>query len=611
MRRFLLLATAIVAIVIVIVLAAGSAVSPPAQAGEVVAPTRVHPTEPPIEPTVLPSPTKLPPPTHTPAAPPEAGDFWLAPADGTNLRPLVGQTVRVYARANGPANGFTLPQYVQWEWPGGAATDPFSVELSRKFVFNNPGQVEIRARAFYPGGGSLTDTLRLEFIQPVEGVELVGPSGTVPVDTAVTFTATVSPTNASGPVTYEWVADMPTSDEDVPTATFRWSSSGTYEVQVTVNNAGGEATDWMEVVVNNIQLEASDMNPETGDPVKFVASIVTPSDYTGVNAWVVWQVNDDFETKVITLPAIQEFQVMLPWTFEQNGDHLVAATVYFPSPTWLRENGERLYTLSAAEQAEALDQAAADGGWAFSDSLTIHVGPWIENLALVLKNWPPCTPPSGVQVEWHRQYVVMEEEFHVWVTVASTTTLPVDVLWDAPSTPIDEWATTEGVPYALFREDSEIGAFPVQVTVTNNCGSSVSEWEEISVRWQDEDGFFEPGEAQIRLQVGLSRDHGLELYALAYCPAEPQTPLFLKVEGIALDAALALDWVRYDLVEGWFETTPVLTRLFSPSILTNWWPFGYRTYASLRMVCDVDNLYVQFDRTWQIPPESTRRATTK
>ena len=80
-----------------------------------------------------------------------------------------------------------------------------------------------------PGGGSVT------------GVNISGPvTGTVGADH--TFAATVSPLDASTPITYTWSPE-PVSGQGTFAATYRWSTFGDKTITVTAVNCGGSAVD--------------------------------------------------------------------------------------------------------------------------------------------------------------------------------------------------------------------------------------------------------------------------------------------------------------------------------------------------------------------------------
>jgi hypothetical protein len=73
----------------------------------------------------------------------------------------------------------------------------------------------------------------------VTAVTISGPS-TGRVGASDTFTATVSPANATPPVTYTWWAE-PSSGQGAPTAVYKWMAAGEQTITVTAQNANGIA----------------------------------------------------------------------------------------------------------------------------------------------------------------------------------------------------------------------------------------------------------------------------------------------------------------------------------------------------------------------------------
>lgn len=65
-------------------------------------------------------------------------------------------------------------------------------------------------------------------------------TGTVGTDH--TFLATVSPLDASTPITYTWSPE-PVSGQGASAATYRWSTFGDKTITVTAANEGGSAVD--------------------------------------------------------------------------------------------------------------------------------------------------------------------------------------------------------------------------------------------------------------------------------------------------------------------------------------------------------------------------------
>jgi hypothetical protein len=96
-------------------------------------------------------------------------------------------------------------------------------------------------------GGIVSDMHTIALVVPVESVAIDGPvTGTV--GPTYTFTAIVSPTTATPPLSYLW-APAPDAGQGTSTVTYTWPLTGTMVVSVTVENTGGTAVDWHTVVV--------------------------------------------------------------------------------------------------------------------------------------------------------------------------------------------------------------------------------------------------------------------------------------------------------------------------------------------------------------------------
>jgi len=86
-----------------------------------------------------------------------------------------------------------------------------------------------------PGGGPLT------------GVEITGPvTGTI--GAALLFTAVVSPSDASTPITYTW-SPGPDGGQGTPAATYRWGTGGVKVIAIAAENSGGPVTDEHEIAI--------------------------------------------------------------------------------------------------------------------------------------------------------------------------------------------------------------------------------------------------------------------------------------------------------------------------------------------------------------------------
>ena len=110
------------------------------------------------------------------------------------------------------------------------------------YNWNTPGTKIIIVMA-QNGGGAVSDNHVIAINIPPSRVVISGPTrGTV--NTAHTFTATVSPVTATLPITYVWQAsEQPlvthTVNDRSDTVIFTWSTSGIQAIAVTASNAGG------------------------------------------------------------------------------------------------------------------------------------------------------------------------------------------------------------------------------------------------------------------------------------------------------------------------------------------------------------------------------------
>jgi len=103
--------------------------------------------------------------------------------------------------------------------------------------------------------GTLTNTYEVSITYaPPTRVQVTGPmTGTA--DTACTFNAAVSPITATQPITYVWQATgqpsvTHTGGELNDAVTFTWNVTGTKTITVTATNAGGAASNYYVVTIN-------------------------------------------------------------------------------------------------------------------------------------------------------------------------------------------------------------------------------------------------------------------------------------------------------------------------------------------------------------------------
>lgn len=77
--------------------------------------------------------------------------------------------------------------------------------------------------------------------EPLTGAAIDEPldvTGTLYVDTPYTFTAVITPAEATEPITYTW-SPTPTNGQNQASAAYQWTDPGTYTITLTAGNCGG------------------------------------------------------------------------------------------------------------------------------------------------------------------------------------------------------------------------------------------------------------------------------------------------------------------------------------------------------------------------------------
>jgi hypothetical protein len=103
------------------------------------------------------------------------------------------------------------------------------------------------------GSASADHTITLSEQPPscdvaIAGVIIDGPAmGDKGIDH--TFTASVTPSSATLPISYTWSTDSLVNGQDAVSATYRWSQPGVYDVAVNAGNCGGSANDTHSIEV--------------------------------------------------------------------------------------------------------------------------------------------------------------------------------------------------------------------------------------------------------------------------------------------------------------------------------------------------------------------------
>ncbi|MBN1661871.1 MAG: PKD domain-containing protein [Anaerolineae bacterium] len=97
--------------------------------------------------------------------------------------------------------------------------------------------------------------------QPVAAVRVTGPTMGMTTTTPYTFTAIISPADATAPITYTW-APEPDSGQGTPGASYSWATTGVFSVAAAVENCGGSASDMHLLLVGPGAL--AEVDPASG-----------------------------------------------------------------------------------------------------------------------------------------------------------------------------------------------------------------------------------------------------------------------------------------------------------------------------------------------------------
>ncbi|MBN1886383.1 MAG: hypothetical protein JW850_00270 [Thermoflexales bacterium] len=193
----------------------------------------------------------------------------------------VGQAINFAAQVS-PFSA-TLPITYTWQASGLAnQVVRGGVEKAVQFTWDTPGAKVVTVTALNMLG-SQVDTISVNIFEPIAlaEVEIDGVTSGY-IDTPYTFSAVVSPANASQPITYTW-QPAPSSGQGTASATYAWSVTGTHTISLTASNQGGEAKDVHTVSIASKPAGAID--PAIGgrlvytDPVKGVTTTVDVPPY--------------------------------------------------------------------------------------------------------------------------------------------------------------------------------------------------------------------------------------------------------------------------------------------------------------------------------------------
>ena len=248
-------------------------------------------------------------------------------------------------------------------------------------------------------------------------------------DTDHTYTATVYPSNAEQPLTYEWKKDgtvVATHEvngtED--SVTLNWDSPGEKAVEVTVTNAGGSVVDSHTVNI----------------------SVIKPSRVT-IDGPTEGQAGATYVYTATAEPADAE----LPLTYEWKQDDVVTAT---HEVNGLSDNVSLSWATEGSKKVE-VTVSNASGQVIDSHTTVIEVG--VEGVTLT-------GPTEG--------YVGTSYDFELAVK-PDTASTRIDCFWDVTDkTDSSQWLyeTTLTKPF----EWSEAGEKTIEVTVNNDWGTATA-----------------------------------------------------------------------------------------------------------------------------------------
>ncbi|MEX1019045.1 MAG: plastocyanin/azurin family copper-binding protein [Litorilinea sp.] len=194
---------------------------------------------------------------------------------------LVNQVTN-YAATVSPANA---SQPISYTWS--PAPDSGQNTADAVYSFDTAGTRMISVTASNLGGSAsavATQTITVATTSTaITGAGITGP-GNVVVDRLYTYTGTVSPLNATSPITYMW-SPAPNEGQGTANAQYEWSSAGSRTISLTVQNSGGSAvaSHTVSVTDTTVALDAVGINgPTTGelDMTYTFTAVVTPANAT-------------------------------------------------------------------------------------------------------------------------------------------------------------------------------------------------------------------------------------------------------------------------------------------------------------------------------------------
>lgn len=279
---------------------------------------------------------------------------------------------------------------------------------------------------FWPGESSGGEPPACD--RPLTSVDLSGPASGETGET-LTFVASVTPANASEPITYTWSSDGLVGSQ-ANQATYLWTSAGNKSVQVSARNCGGQDFDASQPVAISLACKA----------IADVSIAGLASGYTGV---------------VYTFSALPEpGDASEPLTYTWTVDGLVGGQ----------------------GTANATYSWATTGVHTASVSVENCGGSANEDHAITLSDPPPtCTHPiAGVTISGPATGNKDTDYTFVASVEPSNATAPIAYAWST-----DGLVGGQGTLSATYRW-SQVGAYDVAVSV-GNCGGSDSDVHTIEI----------------------------------------------------------------------------------------------------------------------------------
>ena len=174
---------------------------------------------------------------------------------------------------------------VAYTWVPQPASGQGSANTS--YLWTSGGLKTVTLLAHNDGGTVIDDHLITIYV-PLGGVMLSGPTVGLINDTH-TFTAIVSPGNATFPIDYTWIPE-PLSGQGSPNATYSWSSAGTRLITVVASNSVSVVSADMSIGVEEAIAGLSAIND--GPTELGQLTTLTASSATGSNVTYTWDLGD-------------------------------------------------------------------------------------------------------------------------------------------------------------------------------------------------------------------------------------------------------------------------------------------------------------------------------